>query len=52
MKAAARALWDDFSEEKLKEMDCRFRAERISPGGSADMLALTILADALITQTH
>lgn len=37
------------SPEKLQEMNVRFVSERVSPGGSADMLALTMLADALTT---
>ena len=48
VKAEAAALLADFSPEKLQEMNSRYVSERVSPGGSADMLALTMLADALI----
>ncbi len=48
VKAEASALLADFSVEGLKEMDKVFLRERISPGGCADMLALTILADNLL----
>ena len=49
VKAEAAALLADFSPEKLQEMYGRYVSERVSPGGSADMLALTMLADAMIT---
>ena len=49
VKAEAAALLAGFSPEKLKEMNDRYVSERVSPGGSADMLALTMLADALTT---
>ena len=49
VKAEAAALLAGFSPEKLKEMNSRYVSERVSPGGSADMLALTMLADAMIT---
>ena len=48
LKAEAAALLADFSLEKLKEMNDRMVSERVSPGGSADMLALTVYADLLI----
>ena len=48
VKAEAAALLAGFSPEKLTEMNSRYVSERVSPGGSADMLALTMLADALI----
>ena len=47
VKNEARALLEDFSEEGLIEMKKRYDAEGISPGGAADMLALTILIDSL-----
>ena len=47
VKEEAKALLDDFSEDGLKEMKKRYDAEGISPGGAADMLALTILIDSL-----
>ena len=42
VKREAQALREDFSEEKLRAMCERYSAEGISPGGAADMLALTI----------
>jgi cytidyltransferase-like protein len=48
IKEEAKALLADFSEEGLKEMKERYDAEGISPGGAADMLALTILVDSLL----
>lgn len=42
MKADATALLRDFSEKLLDELNQRYNAQGISPGGSADMLALTI----------
>ncbi len=47
VKNEARALLEDFSEEGLREMKKRYDSEGISPGGAADMLALTILIDSL-----
>ncbi|MBQ6284335.1 MAG: GNAT family N-acetyltransferase [Bacteroidales bacterium] len=47
VKKEAEALLDNFSEEGLREMKKRYDAEGISPGGAADMLALTILIDSL-----
>ena len=47
VKKEAKALLEDFSEEGLREMKKRYDAEGISPGGAADMLALTILIDSL-----
>ena len=47
VKEEAKALLDDFSEDGLKEMKNRYDSEGISPGGAADMLALTILIDSL-----
>ena len=37
----------DFSLDALQAMDVQYSAEGISPGGAADMLALTILLDSL-----
>lgn len=48
IKAEAAALLADFSPVKLKTMNDRFVSERVSPGGSADMLALTMYAGCLI----
>ena len=47
VKNEAGALLDNFSDEGLREMKKRYDAEGISPGGAADMLALTILIDSL-----
>ncbi|MBR5176724.1 MAG: [Bacteroidales bacterium] len=47
VKKEAKALLDDFSEDQLREMKQRYDSEGISPGGAADMLALTILIDSL-----
>ncbi len=47
VKNEAESLLDNFSEEGLREMKQRYDAEGISPGGAADMLALTILIDSL-----
>ena len=48
IKAEAAALLADFDPQELKLMDRRFVSERVSPGGSADMLALTIYVGLLI----
>ena len=47
IKAEAKTLADHFDKEKLKEMCERYAAEGISPGGAADMLALTIFIDSI-----
>ena len=49
IKLESRNLLKDFSVERLQETAHRYNAGRVSPGGSADMLALTVLADALLT---
>ena len=48
IKAEARALAEHFDMDKLKNMCERCAAEGISPGGAADMLALTILIDSIL----
>ena len=48
VKTEASALLEAFSAAGLKAMDETFLREGISPGGCADMLALTILADNLL----
>jgi triphosphoribosyl-dephospho-CoA synthase len=47
VKAEAKALLDAFSLEGLQEMNGRYAAEGISPGGAADMLALTLFTDSI-----
>ena len=48
IKAEASALAEHFDMDKLKNMCERYAAEGISPGGAADMLALTILIDSIL----
>ena len=48
VKREAAELLEDFSEEKLDKMCARYAQEGISPGGAADMLALTIFIDSII----
>jgi triphosphoribosyl-dephospho-CoA synthase len=48
VKAEAKALLDAFSIEGLQEMNRRYAADGISPGGAADMLALTIFIDSIL----
>ncbi|MBR3122878.1 MAG: [Prevotella sp.] len=48
MKADATALLHDFSKKSLDELNQRYNAQGISPGGSADMLALTIFVNFII----
>ena len=48
VKAEAGALLEAFSAVSLKEMCARYAAERVSPGGAADMLALTIFMDSIL----
>lgn len=47
VKREAGTLLENFSVSALEDMNRRFSAERISPGGAADMLALTILVHSL-----
>ncbi|WP_278888423.1 GNAT family N-acetyltransferase [Leyella stercorea] len=49
VKQEARALLDSFSEAALKDMDKRYTARNISPGGAADMLSLTIFIGSIQT---
>ena len=60
VKAEARAMLEEIAGQagndedaadricRLKEMCARFAAEGISPGGAADMLALTIFMDSIL----
>ena len=48
VKHEARALLDDFSISGLEQMNRGYIARNISPGGSADMVALTIFIHAIL----
>ena len=48
VKAEAGALLEAFSVAELKEMCGRYAAEGVSPGGAADMLALTIFMESIL----
>jgi [citrate (pro-3S)-lyase] ligase len=48
VKADAKALLGTFSPEGLQEMNRLYAADRVSPGGAADMLALTIFMDSIL----
>ena len=47
VKKEAKALLAAITKNKLSSMCMRFAAEGISPGGAADMLALTIFIDSI-----
>ena len=47
-KSEASRLQEDFSEAKMSSLNKDFIRENISPGGSADMLSLTIFIDSII----
>lgn len=49
VKQEARALLDNFAEAALKDMDRRYTARNISPGGAADMLSLTAFIGSIQT---
>ena len=49
VKSEAAELLANFSIERLEEMNRRYIVENISPGGCADMLALTIFLNAIMT---
>lgn len=49
VKQEARALLDNFSKAALKDMDKRYTARNISPGGAADMLSLTAFIGSIQT---
>lgn len=42
VKTEARRLLEDFTEAGIEDMNCDFVSRNISPGGSADMLALVV----------
>ena len=48
VKKEAKALLAAITKNKLSSMCVRFAAEGISPGGAADMLALTIFMDSIL----
>ena len=48
VKAEAESLAEHFDLDKLRHLCDRFAAEGVSPGGAADMLALTIFMDSII----
>jgi len=48
VKDEAKALAGRFDMDKLKAMCERYAAEGVSPGGAADMLALTIFIDSIL----
>ena len=48
VKADANALLGAFSPDGLQEMNRLYAADRVSPGGAADMLALTIFMDSIL----
>ncbi len=48
-KSEAARLLDDFSESGLSSLNRDFIREGISPGGSADMLSLTIFMESILT---
>lgn len=50
VKQEARALLDSFAEAALKDMDRRYTARNISPGGAADMLSLTAFIGSIQTR--
>ena len=51
VEAEAKELQEDFSVAALQSLCSRYAAERISPGGAADMLALTVFMDSIL-QLH
>lgn len=51
-EAEAARLLEDFSESGLSSLNKDFIRENISPGGSADMLSLTIFIKSIINNIH
>lgn len=51
-KSEAARLLEDFSESGLSSLNKDFIRENISPGGSADMLSLTIFIERIINNIH
>ncbi len=52
VKRDSRHLLENFSIEGLEQMNERFIAENISPGGAADMLSLTIFLSSIIKKDN
>ena len=50
VKRRSKEVLESFTEESLKAFSGEMTVRNLSPGGSADMLALTILSDSLIEQ--
>ncbi len=48
IKTEASALAEHFDMASLREMCARYAAEGISPGGAADMLALTVFIESIL----
>ena len=48
VREEAAALLENYSEEGLKQLCIRYAREGISPGGAADMLALTIFINSIL----
>ncbi|MBQ3872465.1 MAG: [Bacteroidales bacterium] len=48
VRREAEQLLNNYTEDNIRRMCERFREENISPGGAADMLALTIFIDSVI----
>ena len=48
MKADSTALLNNFELKKLEQLNQDYNAQGISPGGCADMLALTIFVNFII----
>lgn len=48
VRSGSARLLSDFSEEGLSSLDKEFTAENISPGGSADMLSLTVFVNSVL----
>ena len=51
-KSEAARLLEDFSESGLSSLNKDFIRENISPGGSADMLSLTIFIESIINNIY
>ena len=49
VKKEARELLENFTQDKLKDLCDRYAQEGVSPGGAADMLALTIFIHSILS---